>query len=718
MRKVIWPGLALYCLVAGWGLFLRLGLSTAWLYVWIAGYLFLFLLIAYDVYVTPPAESPVAFLSFRFVVLGIVLLNFAVQSTGGGRSPVLPAYFLFAVIVAAYSRPGHTYGMAGLIIAIEGANRLLIGSFETSRLIGLAIFAVSLAGASAAAAYLIYRNRSQAEQALIARDQLIANAESLDPLAGPGQLESLTPAHRQAANLRSMKQREADFNGLIDMIYGFVPAHSYALFLREPGENARFTLNAIRTESDADVLPVGTTLDPERTNLIDICARQRQSQYLSDIASMSMPLANLGYYRHDSVNLAVRSYLVLPVISDDETVAVLAVDSVEPGAFSLETQDMLEKFAPFFLQIIDNIALNRELQTSTDHFRELHAISSDLNSSLKFSEIMNAVLPKIRNAVPFDLCACLLRSRKEGQDLLTFAAVEGYDPSFVGTSFPLEGSPTAVHMFTHFEKQGIMKFYTADFRNRGKEIGLFPFRELQRPIRSMYGRVLVAKGKPIGAFFIASLKPGAFTAYHRDSLLDTLMNQIAQVADNLQLHQKLEDLARTDGLTGLLNHRTFMEKLNEKYRELDRTPHPFSILLMDIDKFKNVNDRYGHPVGDLAIKAVAQVLTDTVRGTDFVARYGGEEFAVGLVETDRKGAEQMAERVRRNMERTVVTRVPDGELKVTLSIGAVTFPDDTEDRASLLGLADESLYHAKRSGRNRVSLYRDASKVRLSAPAS
>lgn len=718
MRKALIPGLVLYCVIAGWGPFLRLGLSTAWLYLWIAGYLVLFFLTAYDAYVSPPDSSPVVFVPFRFVVLVIVLLNFAVQAAGEHRSLVQPAYFLFAVLTAAYSRPLQTYAMAAIIISIEGANLFFAGQRTLVQWYGFAGFALCLAGAAATVTQLIYRNRSKAEQALTAHDRLIAHAASLDPLADPGHLASLTPAHRQATNLKTVKQREIDFNGLIEMIYGFVPAHTYALFLRNPGEDGHFSLHAIRTESEGTVLPVGTGLSPEKRTLIDICAQQRQTQYLSDIASMNMSLANLGYYQTGIEKLPVRSYLVIPIVKDDQTIAVFAVDSLEPGAFSLDTQDMLEKFAPFFLQIIDKIYLNQQLNVRADHFRELHAISTDLNSSLKFDEIMNTILPKIKNVVPFDLCACVLRSERESRPLLTFAALYGYDPSFLGTSFPLEDSAIAVHMQTNWQKHNIQKYYTADFGDRGKEIGLFPFRELQRPVRSMYGRLLITKDSLVGAFFVASLKPDAFTAYHRDVLLDTLMNQMSQVADNTLLHQQLEDMARTDGLTGLLNHRTFMEKLREKLRELERIPRPFSILLMDIDKFKNVNDTYGHPVGDVAIKAVARVLAETIRSTDFAARYGGEEFAVGMVETDRKGAEQMAERVRKNMERTVVTRVPDGELKVTLSIGVVTYPDDTEDRSDLLAMADEALYHAKRSGRNRVSLFREVQRERPSAASS
>jgi diguanylate cyclase (GGDEF)-like protein len=228
--------------------------------------------------------------------------------------------------------------------------------------------------------------------------------------------------------------------------------------------------------------------------------------------------------------------------------------------------------------------------------------------------------------------------------------------------------------------------------------------------RSLYGRLLVAKKKVVGAFFIAASDPDAFTKYHRKELLDTLLNQISMAAYNSLLYQQIEDMARTDGLTGLLNHRTFTEKLADKHRELDRTPRPFSVLLMDIDKFKAVNDRYGHPVGDQAIKAVARVLQETIRSTDFVARYGGEEFAVGMIETDRTGAVHIAERVRKIMEQTSVTRVYDGELKVTLSIGVASFPEDTESAARLVTMADEALYHAKRSGRNRVCTHREVRK--------
>jgi len=210
---------------------------------------------------------------------------------------------------------------------------------------------------------------------------------------------------------------------------------------------------------------------------------------------------------------------------------------------------------------------------------------------------------------------------------------------------------------------------------------------------------MVSKGKFIGAFVMVSKKAHAFAEHHRN-FLNALINQVSMVTDNAILHRQISDLARTDGLTGLLNHRTFMEKFFNECRRIDRDPRPFSVLLIDIDKFKNVNDMYGHPVGDTALKSVAAVLKDTGRISDFAARYGGEEFAIGMVGTELKGAAHMAERVRSIMEKNVAARVGGKDLVVTLSIGVSSYPEDTRDPSELLLLADKALYQAKRSGRN------------------
>jgi GAF domain-containing protein len=114
-----------------------------------------------------------------------------------------------------------------------------------------------------------------------------------------------------------------------------VPAHSYALFLKERREYGDvFVLRAIKSESSHAILPVGTELRDK--TYIDVCAEQKQRQYLSDISGMSTPLSNLGYYQHDVRNAPIKTFLAIPVVHDENTIGVIAVDSLEAGAFSLE----------------------------------------------------------------------------------------------------------------------------------------------------------------------------------------------------------------------------------------------------------------------------------------------------------------------------------------------------------------------------------------------
>jgi diguanylate cyclase (GGDEF)-like protein len=707
LSTITTSGLVIACIVSGLGLFISPGLSSPLLFPWVIGYLFLALRVSYDAYVIPSPLNP-----FPFIVLGIVLLNFLVQVTGGVRSPVWPAYFLYAVVVAALSPPRRAYGMVAVILAIESANLFLTGQYLAGRWHIYAGSGLSLAGVSAAASHIMYRIRSEADQARDAVKRMEEKADAVDPLAEPAKLEALMPQSRQAANLRTARDREANFADLLDMMCLIIPVHTYVLFVKERREGTEmFVLRACRTESKGDVVPIGTALDPAAGKTgINLCAERLKTHYLPELAGDSVQF--LGYYGRDVKNSQVRSAMIIPILSKDQesVVAVLSADKVTTDSFPGETQERLKRFSAFFLEVIENTQLSLDLKTRADHFGALHAISTDLNESLKFSEIMAKIIPQIKSVVPFDFCACILKTGTEGSTHLEFIALDGYGTGPVSRMFPLEESAVVSFMYKHWKENGTTTFYTRDYGDRGKDIGLFPFRELQKPIRSLYGRLLVANDDINGVFLLASLRPDAFSAYDRNVLLETLLNQVAMIANNSLLHQKLGDLAMTDGLTGLLNHRTFMGKLAEKYRELERTPRPFSILLMDIDRFKLVNDKYGHPVGDVAIKAVARVLHETIRGTDFVARYGGEEFAAGMVETDTRGAGQMAERVRSIMEKTMITRVHDGELRCTLSIGVVSFPEDTGNMADLVTLADEALYHAKRTGRNRVSLYRDSLK--------
>ena len=167
------------------------------------------------------------------------------------------------------------------------------------------------------------------------------------------------------------------------------------------------------------------------------------------------------------------------------------------------------------------------------------------------------------------------------------------------------------------------------------------------------------------------------------------------------LNQKLEELSITDGLTGLFNHRHFWNILNTELARVDLYQGELALVLVDLDDFKLVNDRFGHSVGDLLLQSVARILKRKVRDTDIVARYGGEEFAILLPDTDRMGVENVSEKVRACVE-TLRFKVPETDitLAVTVSVGVSVFRGN---RREFFNSADEALYQSKSEGKNRVN---------------
>src|SRR5450759_3715126 len=147
--------------------------------------------------------------------------------------------------------------------------------------------------------------------------------------------------------------------------------------------------------------------------------------------------------------------------------------------------------------------------------------------------------------------------------------------------------------------------------------------------------------------------------------------------------QSLEEQATTDGLTGLVNHRTFQERFSAMLGRAERHKFPVSLILTDIDHFKKVNDTYGHPTGDAVLRRVAAILKASARKIDIVARYGGEEFALVLEGTDRAGARQLAERIREEVAAQIFES-SKGPFKAALSLGVAVYPDDGKAKHCLL----------------------------------
>ena len=191
-----------------------------------------------------------------------------------------------------------------------------------------------------------------------------------------------------------------------------------------------------------------------------------------------------------------------------------------------------------------------------------------------------------------------------------------------------------------------------------------------------------------------------FTDDDRD-ILRSLAAQATLALENVDLHYQVRRQAVTDELTGLANHGRFQQLLETEMEQVRRYQHPVSLIMLDLDDFKSVNDTYGHQQGDVVLRHVARVLRDTSREADSPARYGGEEMAVILPHTELEGAYSIAERVRVSIEALRIPRLDDGgALRITASLGVAASMKGRKD--ALIADADAALYRAKRQGKNRT----------------
>jgi len=180
--------------------------------------------------------------------------------------------------------------------------------------------------------------------------------------------------------------------------------------------------------------------------------------------------------------------------------------------------------------------------------------------------------------------------------------------------------------------------------------------------------------------------------------LDLLLSRTRTLLEFKAYLDVCEEAAFTDHLTGLANRRRFERQLEREVARMGRYGHPFSLLMIDIDNFKDLNDSFGHDAGDDAIRRLSKVLREGTRGIDMSARIGGEEFAVLLVETRKEGGFEVAERLRTAIK---VLEIPAAR-HITASFGVAECPTDAQTAADVLKAADVALYEAKRNGRDRV----------------
>ena len=184
-----------------------------------------------------------------------------------------------------------------------------------------------------------------------------------------------------------------------------------------------------------------------------------------------------------------------------------------------------------------------------------------------------------------------------------------------------------------------------------------------------------------------------------------LANQAGLAIENSQLYEMIKHKSHTDSLTDLWNHGFFQDQLTDQVKNTKNKKGTLTLIILDIDNFKKINDTYGHQNGDIILKEVAKILIESSRETDYICRYGGEEFSCILTKTNKEKGYAIAERIRQNIEQHNFSNfLPDQNIKVTVSTGLAVFPDNAQTKEELINLADKAMYISKFSGKNQTSV--------------
>ena len=321
----------------------------------------------------------------------------------------------------------------------------------------------------------------------------------------------------------------------------------------------------------------------------------------------------------------------------------------------------------------------------------LKNVAEELSTTLSLDEIMKIVVEESLSVIGKSERCQLFLVDSEKQDLALAASKVSS-----GTERIKSKKGDAFDRFVFKERRSlIIEEIGKDFRfsQEYQEQGKDSF-------RSLISSPLISQHKVIGV-----VRHDVMRSYHYTQedlrLLDFIADLAAVAIENCFLYRRTEELAIKDGLTGLAVHRYFRERLSHETKRSARTNAPFSLLIADIDHFKEYNDTYGHISGDVVLKHLAESLKSMVTEGDMVARYGGEEFAIILLDKDKQSAVKEAESIRKRIEQeSVVLRRQ--KIHLTISIGVSSYPADSLLDEELIQKADTRLYKAKREGRNKV----------------
>ena len=379
-----------------------------------------------------------------------------------------------------------------------------------------------------------------------------------------------------------------------------------------------------------------------------------------------------------------RSLASIPLVAGGKVMGIMSLDGRQVRDFPPEIRRLLVSTGNEIGVAVERALLLQKAQDRAREMESLVTVTREMASSLDVHKVLDRSLAVMCQQVGASQgFICLLDDSKEELTLQSFWGERGSAP---GKTWRV-GEGVAGWVARH-QQPFVSDDIATDPRINGSIIPA-----LSHP--SAAAVPLVAKDRLLGVVVLGSREKGAFTGAHL-RMLSTYAMEASMALENALLHEEVKKQASTDELTQVASRRYFYQRFEEEMKRAQRYSHPLSLLFLDVDNLKTVNDRYGHLQGDELLRHCASLLTKVLRSTDLAARYGGDEFVILLPETSREEAASVAERLIR--EASPCPLLSGGTLPWQLSIGVAWAPVDGSYDVDLLRLADEAVYRAKQRG--------------------
>lgn len=642
-----------------------------------------------------PGEAPILVDVELGLVLALGLEAGLVRFEGSLSGPFSPAVYVLVALVAAFARPVAGAIVVTGVVLLEAAIRHV--TFHETGFATLAPHAIFVAAfAVLNLSFLraeVTRVRSSARKEVEGRlRRLKEDARSYRLLGAGGTAASSEGAEDRLARA-SVEEIHESVHYALDLLRRTLNLHTAVLlWLNDSGTH--FRISELATESDdiADA-PIAAG-----DGILGAVVARRDRLNLSNLK----PSYNVPYYAGPC---PIRALAAIPVLDGETLRGILVIDRRENAAFSAHEEDLASQAARYCLRAIQNERVFVQLERAKVEQGKLYRAAQALQAAFSEKDVLEAGVKAAREIASFDLAAVTIYDEAAQTHEVCAAVSENSEiANLIGARFKHNAGLVSMVVQNRFPLP-----YKGDYD--GAHQLVLSKRHAWPKLPSLLVLPLLLHSRPLGTLILGSRRRHAFSDSVR-ATLEVLASHLAVSLANARMVHKLEQMATTDGMTGLLNKRAMLESADQKVQAASRFSRKLSVLIADIDFFKKVNDTYGHDVGDQVIRGLGEILKRQKRNTDVVARFGGEEFVILCEETTEKGAMLLAERIREELGKTVF-QTAIGTLSVTCSIGISTFPEGGRDWDSLFKSADDALYVSKRSGRNRTTVFHATSHGRV-----